>query len=72
MCTKSGSGFWMNNPDNIFESLKHFLGFKILKFFDVDPGSGMEKIRTGMNILDPQHCLLKENISLLVSILYNN
>jgi hypothetical protein len=39
----------MNNPDLISESLetifaKQFLGL-ILKFFDADPGSGMEKIR---------------------------
>jgi hypothetical protein len=33
----------MNNPDNISESLETFFGFKILKFFNVDPGSGMEK-----------------------------
>jgi hypothetical protein len=39
---------------------------KILKFFDADPGSGMEKFRirdgkntgpgVGINIPDPQHC----------------
>jgi len=41
------------------------LGFKILKFFDEDPGSGMETVRirdpgwkkvgSGINIPDPQH-----------------
>jgi hypothetical protein len=40
-----GSG--MNNPDHSFLSLETifllFLGVKILKFFDEDPGSGMEK-----------------------------
>jgi hypothetical protein len=34
----------MNNPDHIFESLKTIFGVKILKFFDADPGPGMEKI----------------------------
>ncbi len=31
----------------------------VLKFFDADPGSGMEKFRSGMKkcrIWDPQHC----------------
>jgi hypothetical protein len=40
-----GSGSGMNNPDNFFESLETIFWVKILKFFDVDPGSGMEKIR---------------------------
>jgi hypothetical protein len=43
MGKKSGSG--MNNPDHISESLKTIFGVKILKFYDVDPGSGMEKNR---------------------------
>jgi hypothetical protein len=42
---------------------KHFFKVKILKFFDADPGSGMEKIRirdgknteSGINIPDTQH-----------------
>ena len=64
----SGSG--MNNPDIIFLRLKTnffpFLGVKIYKFFDEDPGSGMETVRirdgkksdpgSGINIPDPQHC----------------
>jgi hypothetical protein len=33
----------MNNQDHISESLEKLLWVKILKFFDVDPGSGMEK-----------------------------
>jgi hypothetical protein len=45
MGKKSGSGYGMNNPDHIPESLEIIFCFKILKFFDVDPGSGMEKIR---------------------------
>jgi hypothetical protein len=63
-----GSG--MNNPDHIFYRLETifvvFLGLKYLKFFDADPGSGMEKVRirdgknsdpkSGINIPDPQHC----------------
>jgi hypothetical protein len=52
---KSGSG--MNNPDHISESLETIIWVKILEFFDadpdprsgiflnLDPGSGMEKIR---------------------------
>jgi hypothetical protein len=32
----------MNNPDHISESLK--INFWVKKFFDADPGSGMEKI----------------------------
>jgi hypothetical protein len=55
----------MNNPNHISESLETIFWVKILKFFDADPGSGMEKIRirdgknsdpgTGINIPDPQH-----------------
>jgi hypothetical protein len=41
----SGSGFGMNNPDHFSHSLITIFWVKILKFFDVDPGSGMEKIR---------------------------
>jgi hypothetical protein len=37
-----GSG--MNNPDHISESLETIFWVNILKFFDADPGSGMEKI----------------------------
>ncbi len=49
MGKKSGSGSGMNNPDHISESLP-FFGLKyLLKFFDADPGSGL-------NIPDPQHC----------------
>ena len=33
----------MNNQDHIFRELNFWV--KILKFFDADPGSGMEKIR---------------------------
>jgi hypothetical protein len=45
MGKKSGSGSGMNNPDHISESLKTIFWVKILKFFDVDLGSGVEKIR---------------------------
>ncbi len=42
-----GSG--MNNPDHIFLSLETiffaFFRVKILKFFDEDPGSGIETVR---------------------------
>jgi hypothetical protein len=59
----------MNSPDHISESLETIFCVKILKFFDIDPGSGMEKILirdlgwkklgSGIpyNIPDPQHCL---------------
>jgi hypothetical protein len=45
MGKKSESGSGMNNPDHIAESLETIFGVKILKFFDTDPGSGMEKIQ---------------------------
>jgi hypothetical protein len=45
MGKKSGSGSGMNNPDHISESLETIFRVKILKFFDADPGSGMEKNR---------------------------
>ncbi len=68
-----GSG--MNNPDHISRALKPFFWVKILKFFDVDPGSGLETVRirdpgwkkvgSGINITDPHHCkkLFKNSIS---------
>jgi hypothetical protein len=40
-----GSGSGINNPDHISESLETIFWVKIRKFFDADPGSGMEKIR---------------------------
>ncbi len=48
MGKKSGSGSGMNNPDHISESLETIFWFKIIKFFDADPGSGMEKFGSGM------------------------
>jgi hypothetical protein len=45
MGKKSGSGSGMNNPDHISESLEKIFWVKILKFFNADPGSVMEKIR---------------------------
>ena len=57
----SGSGI----RDELPESYYLELGIKILKFFDEDPGSGMETVRirdpgwkkvgAGINILDPPH-----------------
>ncbi len=35
----------MNNPDHISVSLETIFLVKLLKFFDADPGSGMDKIR---------------------------
>jgi hypothetical protein len=43
MGKKSGSGSGMNNPEHISESLETIFRVKILKLFDTDPGSGMEK-----------------------------
>ncbi len=40
-----GSGSGMNNRDPFFECLENFFGVKILKFFDADPGSLMERIQ---------------------------
>jgi hypothetical protein len=55
----------MKNPDHISGCLETIFGVKILKFFEADPGSGMEKIRirdggnsdqgSGINIPDPQN-----------------
>ncbi len=48
----------MNIPDHISESLETIFWVKILKFFDADPGSAMEKNSdpgSGINIPDPQH-----------------
>ena len=45
----SGSGIGDEQPGSYFLELRtHFFGFfgvKILKFFDADPGSGMETVR---------------------------
>jgi hypothetical protein len=43
MGKKSGCGSGMKKPDHISESLKTIFWVKILKFFDVDLGSRMEK-----------------------------
>jgi len=42
-----GSRSGMNYPDHIFRELRNKFWFKILKFYDAYPGSGI-------NILDPQ------------------
>jgi len=55
MCKKSRSGSGMNKSDHISESLETLFWVKILKFFDADPGSGMTKIGSGINIPDPPH-----------------
>jgi hypothetical protein len=54
MGKKSGSGIRIRDeqPGSYFQELKKLIFWdKILKFFYVYPGSGMEKIR----IPDPQH-----------------
>jgi hypothetical protein len=53
MSEKSGSGSGIRirdeQPGSYFRELgNHFLGVKILKFFDADPGSGMKKFGSGM------------------------
>ncbi len=45
MGKNSGSGSAMNNPDHISVGLDIIFWVKIFKFFDADPGSGMEKNR---------------------------
>jgi hypothetical protein len=56
-CLKSRSKFGIRDerPDHISESVETIFGLKIRKFFDADPGSGMEKFGSGINIPDPQH-----------------
>ncbi len=61
----------MNNPDHISESLETIFLIKILKFFDADPRSGMEKVGSGIRDKhpDPQYCLvqgLRQNEFLLI------
>jgi hypothetical protein len=60
-----GSEIRDDQPVSYFlEPRNHFFGFlgvKILKFFDADPGSGMETVwirdpGSGINMLDPQQC----------------
>jgi hypothetical protein len=64
-----GSGIRDEQPVSYFLELRNhilvFLGLKKLKFFDADPGSGMETVRirdgkksdpgSGINIPDPQN-----------------
>ncbi len=73
MGRKSASGSRMNNPNHIFYSLETTFfgcfGVKILKFFDADPGSGMETDRIpdgksrirdpGSTSRTPQHCFFE-------------
>jgi hypothetical protein len=52
----------MNNLAHISESLETIFRVKILKFFDEDPESGMEKFGSEMEKIrirdkDPQHCV---------------
>jgi predicted outer membrane repeat protein len=45
-CCGSGSGIRDEPPGSYFlDLINHFFGVKILKFFDADPGSGMETVR---------------------------
>jgi hypothetical protein len=54
MGQKSGSGYGMNNPDHISQSLETIFWAQRRKFFDKDPGSLMEKFGTGINNSDPR------------------
>jgi hypothetical protein len=70
----SRSGIREEQPGSYFLELRNhffcFFGVKILKFFYADPGSEMETVRirdekksdpgSGINIPDPQHCLIYE------------
>ncbi len=67
-----GSGIRDEQLGSYFLELRNhflaFLGVKILKFFDEDPGSrirdgdssdpGWKKVGSGINIPDPPHCRL--------------
>jgi hypothetical protein len=63
--SRSGSGIRIRDEHfyHIFfyQSLETFLGLKILKFFDADPGifltrdPGWKKFGSGISISDPQH-----------------
>ncbi len=75
---ESNAKTWIRKelPGSYFPELRNhffgFLGVKILKFFDADPGSGMETVRipdpgwkkvgSGINIPDPQHWLRCTNM----------
>jgi hypothetical protein len=48
MGKKSGYGSGMNNPDHISENLETIFWVKVIKFFDADPESGMEKFGSGI------------------------
>jgi hypothetical protein len=69
--SRSGSRVRTEHPRSYFRELKnYFWGLKTLKsscadpdpgseiFLTLDPVSGMEKFGSGINIPDPQHCLL--------------
>ncbi len=52
-----GSGIRDDQPGSYFrELINHFFGVKIIKFFDAYPG--WEKFGSGINIPDPQHCII--------------
>jgi hypothetical protein len=48
MSKKSGSVSRMNKPNHISKSLETIFWDKILKFFDADSGSAMEKLGSGI------------------------
>jgi hypothetical protein len=66
----SGSGIRDEQPGSYFLDLRNhffaFFGVKILKFFDEDPGSGMETVR----IRDPGWKKVGSGISVFVKSLH--
>jgi hypothetical protein len=69
MVKKSGFGSEMNNPDHIFESLETIFWVKILKFFDADSGTGMEKIR--IRDKNPGSATLQNKLGVIFLFLFN-
>jgi hypothetical protein len=60
---------WDKQSGSYFREFRnHFLGLKYLNFFDADPGFGIwdgknsdpgwKKLGSGINIPDPQHCII--------------
>ncbi len=56
----------MNIPDHISESLEPIFGLKIFKFFDADPGSGIEKFGSGIRDKHPGSATLCKLLEMFV------
>jgi hypothetical protein len=64
----SGSGIRYEQLRSYFLELrKDFFWVKIFKFFDADPG--WKKVGSGINIPDPQHCIIPTYIKVLMFLL---